>query len=237
MARWIRLDVTFDEGWLFVLAPAAQLAWVKLLCSCKKEGIRGRMKAKKHLVAARQWGIGEEDVVKMLQAAQDDGALALEGDEWVIVNWDEYQDSDYTTAERSQRYRERKRQANVTPRHAVTTVTHRDACRATETETLTETETEVNTPKPPKGAEWVLPTELNTPEFAEAWSKWVEYRTEIRHKLTKTTVERQFAMLVKVGPKAGAEMIYHSIEQGYRGLFAPDNRQRPQAKPEEYVTI
>lgn len=142
--RWIRLDVDFDDTpWLFCLSAESQLAWLKLLCYTKRSGIGGRVKALSSIVAAKKWGVGEESVTKLLQAAVLDGALQLDGSDWVITKWADFQEPDNTNAERQRRFRERKQgKETVTQSNAVTPVTLPVTCRVTETETITETEKE-----------------------------------------------------------------------------------------------
>ena len=67
----------------------------------------------------------------------------------------------------------------------------------------------------------VLPSELDTPEFADAWAEWEQYRREAKKTLTPTTVKRQLAMLTKLGSDFAIEAISQSIEAGWVGLFAP----------------
>lgn len=175
--RWIRLDVAFDESWLFALSAGAQLAWVKMLCTVKRDGVKGKMKAISPLVAARKWGVGEEDVVKMLKAGADDGAIVSDGQTWTITNWSRFQESDTTGAERQKKYREkrkitRKKEApkqepepqenatfepeTVTDSNGVTTVTHRDEplplSRDIDIDTCSDT-SYPHTPNPLEGAE------------------------------------------------------------------------------------
>lgn len=149
--RWIRLDVSFsDSPWLFVLSAGAQLAWVKLLCHVKRDGVRGRCKAMAPIIAARHWGVGEEDVSKMLQAASDDGAVVIADGEWEVPNWTEYQEPDPTAAERMRRMREKQ---SVTGCYGVTdrnTVTNGVTCRATPTPTLTPVKKERLSKESPK---------------------------------------------------------------------------------------
>ena len=109
MSRWIRLDVGFDDTeWVFSLSAESQLAWVKLLCYVKRDGASGKVKAMSTVVAAKRWGVGTENVEKMLFAAKQDGALTEVDGEWVINGWDEYQNPDPTSPERQRRYRDRK---------------------------------------------------------------------------------------------------------------------------------
>jgi hypothetical protein len=92
VSRWIRLNIDWDDSpWVFVLAAGSQLAWIKLLCHYRREIRGGGCKALAPFVAAKKWGVGEEDVEKMLRAAVEHGALEAEGGVWTITGWDDYQ--------------------------------------------------------------------------------------------------------------------------------------------------
>jgi hypothetical protein len=129
VSRWIRLDVGFDDTeWVFSLSAESQLAWVKLLCYSKRDGIGGRVKAMSYAVAAKRWGVGAENVEKMIHAAKLDGAITENDGDWVVAGWDHYQQPDNTNSERQKRYRERQAQTSevsaetVTDSNAVTPV-------------------------------------------------------------------------------------------------------------------
>lgn len=141
--RWIRVNIDFDDSpWLFVLSAESQLAWLKLLCHVKRDGSRGECKALSTIVAAKKWGVGEESVAKLLQAAVSDGAMSLEDGLWRVTSWARFQEPDQTNAERQRRHRERQKEAsqvqNVTESNAVTGRDKGVTCHATETETKTE---------------------------------------------------------------------------------------------------
>lgn len=104
------------------------------------------------------------------------------------------------------------------------------------------------TPQPPKGGHSVeLP---HGKAFASAWDEWVTHRSEIRKKLTPTSVSRQLKKLGTMSEKEAIVTIEHTIEMGWTGLRSPDKpkgaeRQvyrvvptkkaapKPQPKPEE----
>ena len=67
----------------------------------------------------------------------------------------------------------------------------------------------------------VFPPDLDTPDFAEAWAEWEQYRREAKKALAPTTIKRQLAMLDKLGSDFAIESISQSIEAGWTGLFAP----------------
>ena len=127
--RWIRLEVAFDETWLFPLTPASQLAWVKLLCTAKRDGVRGVLKYLSPSVAARKWAIPESDVQAMYDAAIQDEAIEVTADHIKVCNWLQYQPLDKTAADRQKKFRETKTKRNgssrkVTPLSPVTTVSN-----------------------------------------------------------------------------------------------------------------
>lgn len=117
--RWLRINTCWsDSEWLYEHTPGVRLAWIELLCYVKRDGVRGRAKAISVPVASNKWRIPKEDVVTLLSVSQQDGALQVDGGDWVITNWIKYQGE---SNERVKRFREKK--------------------EAKKTETSTETET------------------------------------------------------------------------------------------------
>ena len=64
-----------------------------------------------------------------------------------------------------------------------------------------------------------IPEHLNSDEFKEIWSEWVDHRSEIRHKLTPTSAKRQMKFLEKHTETDAIKIIDRSIMQGWQGLF------------------
>lgn len=132
--RWIRLDVSWEDSvWLDALSGAAAGCWPRLLCTVKRDGSGGRCKRLAPTVTARRWRVKREDVAELEAAAIADGALRVDGGDWIVTNWAEYQDADPTAAVRQRR----KRQKDA----AHVTVVTRDkgvTRRVTETETETD---------------------------------------------------------------------------------------------------
>lgn len=58
-------------------------------------------------------------------------------------------------------------------------------------------------------------------EFRTAWHSWVDYRKEIKKKLTHSTVERLFVEMKKWGEAKAIISIDLSIKNGWQGLFEP----------------
>jgi hypothetical protein len=67
----------------------------------------------------------------------------------------------------------------------------------------------------------VFPPDLDTPDFAEAWTEWEAYKREGKKTLTPRTAKMQLSKLSKLGHDSAVEAIYRSIENGWIGLFAP----------------
>jgi len=58
-------------------------------------------------------------------------------------------------------------------------------------------------------------------EFRTAWNSWVDYRKEIKKKLTFSTVDRLFKEMKKWGEAKAIISIDLSIQNGWQGLFEP----------------
>jgi hypothetical protein len=137
--RWIRLNTTWSASeWLAALTPAQRLCWPELLCYVKAHGTQGR--CKRSHAAIR--GVTRDDVAALEQAALKDGALQIEGGDWIVTGWREYQKADESAPTRARRYRNKQKhlaadanQRNDTGRHAPS---RRDV---TQTETVTGTAT------------------------------------------------------------------------------------------------
>lgn len=62
----------------------------------------------------------------------------------------------------------------------------------------------------------LLPTDLN-PEKVLAWADWVDYRKEIKKRLTKSTAKQQIQFLLS--QPSFVACINQSIKNGWQGLF------------------
>ena len=69
---------------------------------------------------------------------------------------------------------------------------------------------------------------LTTQLFAGAWDRWVAHRTEIKKKLTPTSVRQQFKRFAEWGPDRAILAIEHTIEMGWQGIREPDGNGQPQ---------
>lgn len=209
--RWLRLDLSWQSSeWLGVLSAESRLTWINLLCYVKGFGSRGRVRSMAPSRFAQMTFVGEESVRQLLIAAESSGALTIEGSEWCIAKWSEYQ-SDETNAERQARFREKQRQVESNGSNALLT-----EVTPTNTNTNTSTNTRDNPPTPQgafKGVE--VPPEL-VPHL-EALKEWEQYRKSRKVKTEAATWRKQFAFL-KDQPDPEA-CINQSILQGWSGLF------------------
>jgi len=137
--RWLRLDVAWEDSeWLDDIDGTASGSWPRILSLVKRDGVGGRCKRPSLKVMARKWRVPVESIKELEEAAVKDGALVVDGGDWIVVKWEEYQGADSTAAARKKRQRDRESQAS----RSVTRDNRdrgRDLSRATETETETST--------------------------------------------------------------------------------------------------
>ena len=161
--RWIRLDTTWSRSeWLLGLEPIARLAWVELLCYVKAHGSSGAVKRLSTTVAAQTWCVTRNAVTKMEDAAKKDGALVVDGEEWVVTGWAERQ-MDPTAAERMRRYRQRQQELKESGEREITRAEN-GVTRNVTAVTPTETETKTNNNYP----------ETEKEPVSEMWAIWLE---------------------------------------------------------------
>lgn len=234
--RWIRLNMDWDDtSWLFVLSEGSQLAWIKLLCHVKRDGVNGICKAMSTIVAAKRWGVGEESVSKMLEAGRNDGAIKCVDGHWEIVNWNKYQGEDKTNAERQKRWREKQKDSpqvqNVTDRNGVTPLVTPVTCTRDRDRDIDKDNYKPLTPKGEKfdPSRVELPACLQSPQGLEAWTDWVAHRKENKP-LTQTAVKLQLKSLAEV--KDPIFVLRRATENQWQGLnIKPEDKGKGSSKP------
>jgi hypothetical protein len=77
---------------------------------------------------------------------------------------------------------------------------------------------------PSPAAPFVLPDVLNTPAFRAIWADWEKHRREKRQKLTPTATRQQLKRLAEMGVERATTAIFHSIANGWTGIFEPDSK-------------
>lgn len=106
--RWFRLDMDWDESdWILALDGYSASLWPRLLTWVKKRGVNGRCRIKSNASLATIWKVSEATVARLIDAALKDGALTIDGDAWVVANWELYQNPDPTASERKRKQRQR----------------------------------------------------------------------------------------------------------------------------------
>lgn len=72
------------------------------------------------------------------------------------------------------------------------------------------------------GMDLLIPTELETAAFREAWAGWLADRAERRlPKYTARALALQLRRLAEMGPERAVRAIEWSIAQGYKGIWEP----------------
>ena len=65
----------------------------------------------------------------------------------------------------------------------------------------------------------LIPKNLDTPEFCEAWGEWVAYRKECKKMMTDRSARMAVKRLTVWGVDRAVAAIEYSIAQGYQGIF------------------
>ena len=152
---------------------------------------------------------------------------------YLILNFMIYRERDYTSADRSRRYRERKASRRVVLDKSQETVSpSRDITQA-EAEAEAEAEENTKHPLPPRGdgagkakAKSVsveIPENLRTEPFEKAWADFQQHRREIRAKMTEKAAEKIMEKLCELGPDRAVFELNRSMQNGWRGIF-PDSK-------------
>jgi hypothetical protein len=168
-------------------------------------GIIRRAGVEKEVGMVALEALGEPEIESRSKDFEGRRLVRVDGG-FIVLNFMKYRDRDYTTAERSRRYRER-----LASRRDVT-ATHRDITQAEE-----EVELEVEDKKK-KGA--VAPEPDPSDLDQGAWSRWEAYRKETKKPLKSASIAAAKRELSKFGTEQ-ATVVEHSIANGYQGLFAP----------------
>jgi hypothetical protein len=73
-----------------------------------------------------------------------------------------------------------------------------------------------------RGEEIEFPANLQTSQFRQAWSEYLDYRKTGRHKpLQPASVKAQLKKLSEMGHDTAIEAINNSIANGWQGIFSP----------------
>jgi hypothetical protein len=83
----------------------------------------------------------------------------------------------------------------------------------------------------------IFPIALDNPTFLAVWKEWVQFRAEIKKKLTPTTISKQLRMLENHGSPVAIGIINRSIQNGWQGLFPPEKTDSIPVVPRKDVQI
>lgn len=70
----------------------------------------------------------------------------------------------------------------------------------------------------------ILPPELDTDGFREAWTLWCRHRREIKKPLKPTMAEQQLNQFVEWGESRSIAAIRHTVAKGWQGIQEPEHR-------------
>lgn len=242
--KWIKIctDIFDDEKILLIeTLPEADsiiVIWFKLLCLAGKQNNDGVFIMKNKLPYTDEMlaAIMRRPIntVKLaLKTFETYGMIEITDNVISVPNWHKHQSVDKLNSIleknriRQARYREGKKNNvtdNVTDNVTLTLRNALDKIRIDKIRIEKKEKEKEKTPRSPKGEGDTffldsLPSELNTAEFITAWKEWVEYRKQIKKKLTLCAVKKQFEDLKKVGPLTAIKVINESIKNSWTGLF------------------
>src|SRR6185312_4909221 len=194
--RWLRLwtDITGDPK-IKMLAFEDRWHYVALLCMKRSgdvDGVTGDLLERSVGVSL---GLGDRDRDELKRRLME---VKLIDDRWQPKDWKKRQFPSDSSATRTRRWRERSRDAAVTSQGG-----HGDALEQSRDRA------EKETPLPPS---------LD----AAAWTRWVEYRSEIRKPLKPASIQAAQRKLAAFGSDQQA-VVEQSIAEGYQGLFPLKN--------------
>lgn len=70
----------------------------------------------------------------------------------------------------------------------------------------------------------ILPPDLDTDAFREAWTLWCRHRREIKKPLKPTMAEQQLNQFVEWGEARSIAAIRHTVARGWQGIQEPEHR-------------
>jgi hypothetical protein len=234
------------------VSPAARGLWMDMLCLMSESSRRGFLQ---HATGqpvtapqlARMTGCGTDDVDRLLSELEDAGVFSRTSS-GVIFSRRMEKDERERTAARTRKERERGKKSS----HGDVTPLSRDLSRdchapsssssSSSKEEKTEDKEPPHPPAKPGGASrrvrdpkfdpltLEVPESIRTPEFVEAWGRWVRHRIEIKSPLQRSTAEEQLRTFAVWGLEKSLRMVNHTILMGWRGLREPDVAATPQQR-------
>lgn len=212
--RWFRAwtDI-LDDPKLLLLAPDDRWYYVAV-CALKRTGVLDEpdtpeMRDRKVALRLRLDHRERDEVRRRLVEVR------LIDEAWQPLGWIKRQcasDIDSTATERQRRHREKQRHGTVTRD------SNGDVTRPESEQSQSRAESEQNRNPREKTPSESLPAGLDS----DAWSRWLEYRSEIRKPLKRASILAAQRKLAAFGSEQGA-VVEQSIAEGYQGLFPLKN--------------
>lgn len=208
--QWFRMyaDAVDDEK-LRLLAFEDRWHFVALLC-LKANGTLDSPAPFLERRIAVKLGVQLRELEEIKRRLQE---VALIDENWQPLAWSKRQFPSDSSAERTRKWRERHRDADVTSHER-----HRD---------VLDTDTEQNPPLPPEGVAGL---------DQSAWSRWLEYRRQIRKPIKPASMLAAQRKLAGFGEDQSA-VVEQSIAQGWTGLFPLKERPKPQGRGHDRVVV
>jgi hypothetical protein len=224
---WLKLfHETIYDPKIMMRSPSARLRWYECLCLAGDYDRDGELPPIESMVYV--FRISEDQLKKELVELVDTGLFTFENNIYYITNWRSRQAAMKPVERTSRMRRNEKKQEYYEP---VTEV--KRECNEVVTNRHTDIDKDIeeikinkkNKPSSAKSAdgEVIIPDSLNTNEFIGAWNEWIEYRKQIKKKLTPITQKKQLQKLSLVGSIKAIEQIDQSISKGWQGLFEVQN--------------
>ncbi len=221
-----------DSEAVNALDATAEVLFVRLIM---KADDFGRFTANPRLIRSLCFpirdGVRESDISRQLAACEKAGLIALYEVETKpfleIRNYGQRlraMKSKYPPPESGRQLSDKCQTVVSSPPSDVSHMTaRREAESDLETETDTESEAESRkTPtaivvSKPTGPEF--PEQLNVGYFRQSWLEWQAHRKEIKKPMTDRACKMQLKALAEMGPERASAAIYHSIANGWQGIF------------------
>ena len=244
---WIKMKTKmFDDEKIQLIeampeADAILVIWVKLLIQAGKTNANGYIMLSQDIPYSPEmlstiFRRPLQIIRFALKTLSDLGMIELKENNVICIsNWERHQNIEGLDKVREQnrirqnKYRERKLLLESKNEHSVTSnnviVTEQIKSKK-EIKNLNTGEVILDNPKVVKQEYFIdlLPID-STQQFIEAWNEWVDFRKEIKKKLTKLSAKRQITFLIN--QPNPIKCINQSIQNGWTGLFEFTDKTKP----------
>lgn len=198
----------WDDVWFQDLSPDQKCFWIYLTTKCD---VAGCWKVNKSLA---EFQVGQKIDWENIGAIFNSGKERIKfyEDIWVLVDFVNFQYGNkiYTS----------NHPFHIKIQHTLDTLSHRVSDKVCHRSTVRRKSNSKIKDKGGVGGKETqdIPDTLKSISgFTDAWQKWEQHRSEIRHPLKPTTIKEQLKFLAKQSDPVS--VIEQSIRQGWQGLF------------------